>query len=715
MFILALATALTYGGLVNWIYGLGRDSFLEFRDFNTVEALTLLKASAYSVLGMTPHFKTGALLVGVSLAVSLPLAWLLVRYKHAAPVGLALIFAGHLNLAHSVYRSIDSSREFVQSTGAVFTEPVSGIGQAADVDLIIYVGESTSSLNMSLYGYPLKTTPKLEALQAQDVGFLPFSPVRSTQSHTSSSLLRALSLPSPMGTPNQLWGLGSILASAGVRAKVFSTQPSGGSFASISKFIFDGMDYEPSTSHHSVVNMATHAVKDDELIPQLLSQSGVTVFHSYAGHAPYLKLVESSLAHSLDRPEISLSGMVGNGFPLYQKKLIQDSQDYDRVVGYIDSNLDRVMRSLQVRVKPAVVMYFSDHGESVFTGRSHDSSRYIDEMTTVPFILYFNAAYRKKYPAVFADYQAASKRHELKLLDQALPSILEVLQIESKNPLPIPTMAQSKPHPNLVIMQRETLQSRSSLDFRYDESKGFSDFKFSGGTPEPTMTWIINDQYKREQTICYHRADSYVKALRAATVAECIEFDLVVEGDKLSIYHPPAVATGFELEHMFAIASHRKNKLWIDAKNLNEPWACKALQDYLGRNDGRVGEIFVEFPAESVAAVNELRSCARSLRDIGIRTSYYVANKWLMPCAQDPVKNTAACALLNGELESAMKSGMFTDLSFNFSGYPAMKQVAGTKKFRWNTWTVRPQDFHKFPRQDFSFIIMDTANDPNTY
>ena len=62
-----------------------------------------------------------------------------------------------------------------------------------------------------------------------------------------------------------------------------------------------------------------------------------------------------------------------------------------------------------------------------------------------------------------------------------------------------------------------------------------------------------------------------------------------------------------------------------------------------------------------------------------------------------------------------MQSGMFTDLSFDFLGYPAMQKVEGAKKFSWNTWTVKPQDFHKFPRKDFRYIIMDTATDPNTY
>lgn len=715
MSVTGLVAALFYGGLVGWIYGLGGDSFLESRDFNLTEGLVWLRSFMASLPYMVPSLKIVLFILALAIAFSLPLAWLVRRYTRAVPLVFALLVGGHIGLGYSAYRGFESSRDYVRSIQASFTEPVSGMGPAADVDLVVYVGESTSTMNMSLYGYPLNTTPQLAALQAQDDGFLRFDSVRSTQSHTSVSLLRALSLPSPLGTPHQQWGLGSVLTNAGVKARLFSVQPLSGSFSTFSKYIFEGMDYELSSEDRYRGGMNAPTVKDHELIPQVLGRSGVTVFHSYAGHANYLDLIDLGLSNVVNAPNIDLQGMVGAGFSSLDKGMVQEAQDYDRAITYIDRNVAQVMRGVQARSKPAVVVYFADHGDSVFTRRVHESSKYIDEMTTVPFVLYFNAAYRAKYPEVFARYQAAAKRGDLKLLDQLVPTVLDVLRIDSKHPLTIPTMAQSRQHPHPVIMERDTLQGPSSLDFRFDEVKGFEGFKFVGGTPEPTLTWMINAKYKNEKTICYHRADSYAKALRAASVAECIEFDLVVEGEKLSIYHPPAVATGFEMAHMFDIASHRKNKLWIDSKNLNEPAACQTLQKYLAKNRHRVGEIFVEFPAESVARVDALRACAMGMKGMGIRTSYYVPTHWLLPCAQDPAKNKTACASLKADVDTAMQSGMFTDLSFVFLGYPAMQKVEGANKFSWNTWTVKPQDFHKFPRQDFRYIIMDTATDPNTY
>lgn len=44
-----------------------------------------------------------------------------------------------------------------------------------------------------------------------------------------------------------------------------------------------------------------------------------------------------------------------------------------------------------------------------------------------------------------------------------------------------------------------------------------------------------------------------------------------------------------------------------------------------------------------------------------------------------------------------------------------MKRISGIDSFKWNTWAIKTRDFHRFPSNDFSFVIMDTSTDPNTY
>jgi len=295
-------SALFYGGLVEWVYGLGGDSFLESRDFNVIEGSVWLKSFISSLPHMVQSPKVTVFILVVALALSIPLAWLLSRFKITMTLVVTLLLGSHVNLAYSAFKVFESSRHYVRSIQALFVEQVSGMGQAADVDLIVYVGESTSTLNMSLYGYPPKTTPLLDALRTQDTGFLRFDPVRSTHSHTSLSLLRALSMPSPLGSPNQQWGLGLVLANAGVKAKLLSVQPLTGSAATFSKFIFGGMDYDLNTDDRYKGNMTLPKVKDHESIPQVLGRSGATVFHSYAGHGNYLDLIDLDLSNDVRAP-----------------------------------------------------------------------------------------------------------------------------------------------------------------------------------------------------------------------------------------------------------------------------------------------------------------------------------------------------------------------------------------------------------------------------
>lgn len=203
--------------------------------------------------------------------------------------------------------------------------------------------------------------------------------------------------------------------------------------------------------------------------------------------------------------------------------------------------------------------------------------------------------------------------------------------------------------------------------------------------------------------------------MRAAAVANCLEFDLVVDGDALNVYHPPAAVTGFSIEHVFRIAQARKNRLWIDSKNLDDPVACDKLASYLEVNHGRVGQLLVEFPWESSRRLIELQSCGKRLKSIRARTSYYVPTHFLVPCAESPISNAEACKALDAHVQKAMASGIFSDLSFDFLGYPAMKRIPGAENLKWNTWTIKAIDFHRFPRKSFGFIIMDTTTDPNTY
>jgi hypothetical protein len=721
---LGIISLLFLGGFLTWVHALGGDSFLEASNFNIREAVFWVTTLPSLVpLLMLPVSNTLLLLTVETIALSI-ITFFIVRWRPNVSHVLALVLLiGAGKLAYLGYAGFELGRSYITHFKNQFDSNPLGFKATEEIDLFVYIGESTSTLNMSLYGYPLSTTPQLDRLFMEDGGFLRFEGIRSTHTHTSPSLIRALAITSPKidGRIKQ-WGIGSILEQAGVNPKLHSVQPLNGSFALFSHFIYSGMDFELNAEEKYKGNYTTPNIKDHTLLDKALKDSGVVFFHSYAGHGGYkgyLDLIDTSLSKDIPKPVISFEGLYGSLFTEFNDSdLHRNANSYDQAITYIDRNVALAINHIKTRSRPAVLIYFSDHGQSVYSKRGHDSSRYIDEMTTVPMVMYFNKAYQNKYRDKFQAYKYASIPRKTKLLDQISPTIIDILYINSVMPIDVPTLAisinDSANHPRPYILERDTLSNPSHVNLIYNDNVGFSRTDFVGGTPEPTYISIINEKFGREQSICYHRSNSYAKALRAAAVTNCIEFDLVVEDSKLNVFHPPKKASGLQIEHIFSIAETRKNNLWIDAKNIYDPMACNMLASYLESNHARVGKIFVEFPSAASSRFAELLSCSKRLTEIGVSTSYYVPINLLLPCAENPVQNTVQCRQLSEDVQTAMKSGNFSDLSFDFIGYSAMQRIEGAKRLKWNTWSIKAQDFHRFPRQDFGFIIMDTSTDPNS-
>ena len=97
--------------------------------------------------------------------------------------------------------------------------------------IITYIGESTSALNLSLYGYPFKTTPWLDK-QINKKNFIKFDQIFSTNTQSLGSLSAALSLctfddsEKCNGIYNLLNNLSvvDIISKAGVETNLYSLQ-----------------------------------------------------------------------------------------------------------------------------------------------------------------------------------------------------------------------------------------------------------------------------------------------------------------------------------------------------------------------------------------------------------------------------------------------------------------------------------------------------------
>jgi glucan phosphoethanolaminetransferase (alkaline phosphatase superfamily) len=704
-------------GISSWVISLGGDSFREVNDPDIFEALFFLKSlrSLPSELQM-PITKSSLFVAFQIIVFSMFVFWASKSYRGLYRFVFLIALIGITSLVYRAKTAHDAEIREFNSLSRRFDIENIAFSKTSDTELLVYIGESTSSLYMSLYGYPLPTTPQLEALSNEDPGLIKFDGVRATHTHTTPSLLRALAVTVPhrSGVVATV-GISTAFKRAGVPVTLYSTQPLSNNANELNTFIFRYFE-RPAGLSPLITSDFQNKIKDHQLIKYALDVPGVVFFHSYAGHGGYLNNIDPNLSNEIKIPDLNFQGIFGGKISsILNYDLKKEVIDYHRALTYIDRNIEKSIKQIKHRKNPAAFIYFSDHGESVYSRRGHDSSRYIDEMVTVPVLIYFNEAYQRKYPEVYAKYLRAAQSSKPRLLDQIAPSILDIARIKFAPRSDVPTLAETHNHPEPFIVERNTVKGRERLHLDFNEKFGFGEENFYSGTPEPTFISLLNYAYSDNRSICYHRANSYAKALRGASVSNCLEFDLVVDGHALNVVHPPEKITGLQIEHIFKIAETKKTNLWIDAKNIQRRETCEVLLQYLEVNYRRVGKILVEFPSESLESLRDLTQCARRLRALDISISYYLPGEILSQCERREMSNSLPCQKVTNVLRRVANwEGGFTDLSFDYRGIRAVEAAEGALRFRWNIWGVNAREFHTIPVNRFSNIIIDTWTDPNT-
>ncbi|NTV66219.1 MAG: phosphoethanolamine transferase [Chlorobaculum sp.] len=315
-----------------------------------------------------------------------------------------------------------------------------------NIDVIVFIGESLSVFDMGVYGYPRNTTPYLSRMAQGSRNILVFHNVFSTHTHTSLSLLEALSFPVERSEnylpiiQRKRVSLVDVLRKGGVRTRLISNQGMIGTWSEASAIIFKNADTRVSIDSHAVGNTEQLPEKPwghiffmkhlaDDHNSNNSAQPVVTFLHSYAGHGPYLEGIPEEFRTPVD-----------NYFSVNTSKKISESgidvreqiEGYDSALRYVDFTVSRIIDFIDKQKKPTILVLFSDHGESVYTGRGHDSARFIHEMARIPFIIYFNDAAIKKYPDLYQRYRTLSETREIATLAQLSSVIADISGIRFK-------------------------------------------------------------------------------------------------------------------------------------------------------------------------------------------------------------------------------------------------------------------------------------------
>ncbi len=291
---------------------------------------------------------------------------------------------------------------------------------------VVYVlGESYIKHHASLYGYPLKTTPTLDA--ERDRGNLfAFNDVVAQENITSVVEKNTFSLnciaegESWFEAPNfttifkhsgydvYMWDIQRDF----MKNKLFTM--------TVNQYVYNPeiVKYSYTKSNTRILDYDAKLIDDFKRAVKFKNKHNLIVFHLFGQHvAPQNRYPKDSAwgkrftADSIRRCEKWLSPENDK-----DKKKRQYIATYDNATCYNDYVLEKVFDMF--RNKNAVVLYFSDHGEEVYDfrdakGRHNETNPKQGTLMyeyEVPFMIWCSDTYKARHPQLIADIKASLNR-----------------------------------------------------------------------------------------------------------------------------------------------------------------------------------------------------------------------------------------------------------------------------------------------------------------
>ncbi len=623
-FILALLLGLfSYIALIyfdavrHWLARLGVDSFSEAQNFDLHEAWFLVSSLPSILIPMRwqKWFENASITTAAAILLVTALAWIFKSRTKAGNTGwwkysitlpaCVMIIAPILTEGQQISKSFRSNSKlytsvqnnFANNLDAVEIKPLPNMGiNGSSLNILVYIGESTTSMHWSMYGYPISTTPRLTEFAATHTGFLQFNNVISTHVHTSQSLLQALSFD-VKGQDDyvQIFDrkrlpLLSVLAKQHIPTILLSTQGQSGTSNLASSIIFADVDNKKYSdtaskfiSHHGAyLDKPDHeffadAVQQLQILGATNKKPVVGFLHSYAGHGDYYQNLPENFRIPMDDflEQTSSIDLWGTHVP---KPSNNELAGYDAAMAYIDASVTSVMQQVEQTSRPTVFIYFPDHGEAPLTRAEHDSARFQHEMIRIPFIMYFNPPAQKAQPELFKLFKQAAETNRPSTLDQFSATIMTLLGYELTNAAHaykgIGLDQESKLAP-VVVRQVGDKTTFIKSNYHLDNTPA----SVQDVTDNATTIWLNSRQrngYRETSRLCYEDANTWGKANRGAMVADCLAINLDAQADKTNTGLSDVMG-GWTIAAASRIAQGHSLDLWLKTTRFPANLACAAV------------------------------------------------------------------------------------------------------------------------------------------
>ncbi len=545
-----------------------------------------------------------------------------------------------------------------------------------------------------------------ERIEKKKLGkIINFSNTYSSHTHSTPSLLRALSLPKSINKENLLQPIidrKSIPIFNFLENKITTNY-----ISSTGKEGYNNIHYPiffKNFNYISFLNDSSYEFEKEFFINEFKKVkkskyiNNLSVFHSAVGHAPYYKNLPNKylLKNEKKLNDESLIKIIGSKYNFKKDIHIPD------YISNIEYNFDTISEILKLidNNHPTVFIYLSDHGESVFTGHGHDSSRFVHEMLRIPFFIYFNQKYlednRLVYETIIKD------KNQIITTDYLSKILLKIynLDIYHKEYFNKKTRIFEN-----LIFKRKVKDKIDLIDINFNKID--LPKKFNVVNDRDTNLHVLSTNLGKEK-ICYHSSNTLARVKRGSIITDCLEFDLVIEKNNFFIYHPPKANINFTLDELM-VNLNQVRTLWIDVKNLNEK-NCNTFSKKIISIKKDLN-IFVEFPSEIELTNKNIISCMKQLRKNNIDVSYYLSNNLIDKCLKNLNEINKNCLKLLKKINIIEKSQVINNISFDFK-FSKILEFFNYKpvNVKLNTWHIDFEEVKKLDMNKYNLIIPFSSN-----
>ncbi len=510
--------------------------------------------------------------------------------------------------------------------------------------VIVIIGESTTRRHMGIYGYHRDTTPLLAQRKQQ---LLRFTDVISPHSHTVPVLTNALTTAgSDEGqdfNDENAHDIISVANRAGFETYWLSNQNQYG--------VWDNpittMAMSSNSTRFFSLSLGRQFWKTDydgvmlpaleEILSNHRSPRKLVILHLFATHLNYC-------THFPDRFDV-LDALPDKAFFGNENKS-GDAACYDNAVRYVDWIINSVIDMTAVQKEPAVMLYFSDHGEAPLLGTGHNSALHSHFHIEVPFLLWPNRAYQKAHGETLA--VGASHQNHPYTLQYLFHSLAGLMKIDSKLVDDELNLFSDR----LVRKDRRSINGTITYD-RWGEANDHW---------ENARVNVIASGAARPK-VWAHRVNSIGTLLEAKDIFAGVEMDLVFNATdgEFHVHHPPAKSTGLTLETMLeAMKDKPRMRLWLDWKNPSQKDLALALRRLadLDRRYRLHDRTLVE--TSSSATFEQIRSVSEA----GFTHGYYLPTSAIVNCLRDCSRSELEAKA--AELNTILAAGKFDAVTYDW-------------------------------------------------